>query len=263
MREFSFPLTALGSDAAPTPDFTDVSAWIAKIRGTEADVISYQTDTLLARQIPHVAIPAAGGRYYRRRILDAFGAPEGDLGNAPDMQTATIEDDIVLARKSAKTCWFSLPSPGLLELIDQYYHDSDELMEAVTDAYIRLCRVIRDCGILGCVLLSETPTDIELEKLHGLKYLWSSADTALETVLEQTRDVVIPASAVSRLAELADSYAIRNIYLKDADRESLKTALETVKPENLFTAGYAVTDAPKNYWKDLANVTVPVKNLEI
>ncbi|HJJ36142.1 MAG TPA: hypothetical protein O0X27_03070 [Methanocorpusculum sp.] len=263
MREFSFPLHALGSDTHTQIEITDLAAWIAKIRGSEVDLISYQTDVQLAAQIPFAAIPAAGGAYYTPRLLDAFKAPDAILTNAPELNTAAIETDIQIARKSVKSFRFSLPSPASLSLTDEYFHDSDELMEALTDAYVQLGREMRDNGVSGCIILGDEPSDIELERLHGMKYLWSTPASALETVLEHTRDIVVPGTETTRIAELIDSYAIRNVYIKDADTQSLGTALKTIDGDHIFTAGYADTDEPKSYWEKLANLKVHLADFDI
>jgi len=263
MRELSFPVHALGSDANTQIKLPDLLAWIAKIRGTEVDLLSYQTDSLLESQVPSTTIPAAGGAYYTPRILDAFGVADATLTNAPELNTETIETDIRIARKSIKTFRFSLPSPASLTITDAYYHDSDEIMEAVTDAYAHLGRIMRDNGVFGCIILGESPSEIELERLHGTKYLWSTAPDALETVLEHTHDIVIPGTEIARIGELIDSYAIRNVYIKDADTQCLKSALETINHDHIFTAGYADKDATKTYWEQLANLKIRLTDTDL
>lgn len=263
MRELSFPLHALGSDAKTQIEIPDLAAWIADIRGTEIDILSYQTKILLEDQAPFATVSAAGGSYYTPRLLEAFGAPEGVLTNAPELNTAAIETDIKIARKTVKSCRFSLPSPTSLDITDEYFQDFDELMEAVTDTYAQLGRAMRDNGISGCVILGESPSEIELERLHGTKYLWSTPASDLETILEHTRDVVIPGSEIAQISNLIDSYAIRNVYVTDANTQCLKTALETIDRDHLFTAGYAYADVPETYWKDLADLKIKQMDADI
>ncbi|HJJ55011.1 MAG TPA: hypothetical protein O0X50_02880 [Methanocorpusculum sp.] len=262
MREFSFPLHALGSDAPARIELPDLAAWIASIRGTEVDLISYQTDVRIAAQVPSVSIPAAGGSYYLPRLLEAFNAPDAILTNAPELNTAAIETDISIARKTAKTCRFSLPSPASLSVTDDYFHDSDELMEALTDTYAQLGRCMRDNGVSSCVILGDNPSEIELERLHGMKYLWSTSASALETVLEHTRDIVVPGTEISRIAELIDSYAIRNVYIKDVDAPCLGAALEIIECDHIFTAGYADAEDTKTYWENLANLKIQLSDFD-
>lgn len=263
MHDLSFPLHALGSDVNTQIEILDLSAWIAKKRGSEVDILSYQTETLLENQVPFAAMPAAGGAYYTPRLLDAFGAPDAVLTNAPELNTKTIETDIQIARKTTKSFRFSLPSPASLSLSDEYFHDSDELMESVTEAYTRLGRFMRDIGVFGCIILGDEPSEIELERLQGMKYLWSTPASALETVLEHTRDIVVPRMGIARIAELINSYAIRNVFIKDADTECLKTALKTIDSDHLFTAGYATEEAGKPYWEELANLKIQKADADI
>ena len=262
MRDLSFPLMPLGADPAPEPDVQAVSAWIAGIRGSEADLISYQTDTLTAAQMPYAAVPTAGGAFYRPRILEAFGIHDDILTDAPDMKTGLIEADASRVKKTAKQFRFSLPAPCSLAIENRYYTDTDEYQETLAEAYAELCRTLRDIGSTGCVLRAETPSEIELEKLHGRKYLWSADADAAETVLEWTHDLVLAASSVSLLEDLADRFTIHHVYLADADAASLKIALKTFEPDHIFVAGYAGEDADAGYWKQLADLTVSVNDLE-
>ncbi|HJJ30853.1 MAG TPA: hypothetical protein O0X97_01230 [Methanocorpusculum sp.] len=257
MRRISFPLTSLGSDAESVPDAAAVAAWISGVKGNEADLISYETSALLAAQQPYAASPAAGGAFYTPRIEEVFGIRDGVLSNAPELNAGSVINDIELAKKRIKHFSFSLPSPCSLNIADSYYPDEDERQDDLCEAFLRLTREMRDADVAGAVLLSEVPTEIELESFQGKKYLWSVSAGALESVLEFSRDIVLPAEDVGRLAELADSYTVRNVYLKDADSSALMTALETVDRDNLFTAGYRKCDSGDEYWKSLSEVSVP------
>ena len=261
MRRVSFPLISLGSDAEAVPDAADAAAWISGIKGNEADFITYETSALLAAQHPYVSSPAAGGAFYAPRIEEVFGVSDGALSNAPEMNVDSVVNDIRLAKKSVKHFSFSLPSPCSLEIADSYYLDEDELQDALCDAFLRLSREMRDTGVLGTILLSEHPTEIELERFQGKKYLWSVSADALESVLECSRDIVLSAEDVKRLADFIDSYTVRNVYLKDAESSSLKAALESVDRDHLFTAGYRKNDSDVDYWKNLSEVTVPYEEL--
>ena len=261
MRRVSFPLISLGSDAELMPDAAAVAAWISGIKGNEADLITYETSALLAAQHPYVSSPAAGGAFYAPRIEEVFGISEGALSNAPELNVDSVINDIRLAKKSVKHFSFSLPSPCSLEIADSYYFDEDELQDALCDAFLRLSREMRDAGISGTVLLAEHPTEIELERFQGKKYLWSVSADALESVLEFSRDIVLSAEDVKRLADFIDSYTVRNVYLKDAESAALKAALESVDRDHLFTAGYWKNDSEDDYWKNLSEVTVPYEEL--
>ena len=261
MHRLSFPLVSLGSDAESNPDTAKIAEWIAGIKGNEADFITYETDTLLSAQHLDAAFPAAGGLYYAPRLYDVFGISENSLTGAPELNTQAVLQDIRIAKRRVKNFRFSLPSPLSLEFTDRYYHDKDDAEDALTDAFSALCREMRDSGVTGAVLHSMHPAEIELEKLHGTKFLWSVPESELEHILEYTRDIVIPAADVSRLAELFDSYTIRNVCIKDADEAVIRTVLETVERDKIFTAGYRSSTAGENYWKDLAELTVTVDEL--
>ncbi|MBQ0106911.1 MAG: hypothetical protein KBS37_03265 [Methanocorpusculum sp.] len=266
MRTLSFPLVSLGSDAELLPDTADIAEWIAKIKGNEADFISYETDTLLQAQHPAVSYPAAGGAFYTPRLYEVFGIKDTLLSNAPELNISVVAGDIRLVKCTAKKSGFgqfrfSLVSPLSLEYTDRYYHDAEEANEALVRAYSTLCREMRDLGVSGAVILSDSPKEIELELLHGNKYLWSVPEEALEDVLEFTRDVVLPAAAVPHLEELSDSYTLRNVFIKDADTASLGKALETIDKDHLFTAGYRAADAEKDYWKKLSELRVSAEEI--
>lgn len=266
MRKLSFPLVSLGSDAELLPDTADIAEWIAKIKGNEADFISYETDTLLQAQHPAVSYPAAGGEFYTPRLYEVFGIKDNVLSNAPELNISAVAGDIRLVKRTVKKSGFSqlrfsLVSPLSLEYTDRYYHDEDETDEVLCSAYSALCREMRDLDVSGAVILSDNPKEIELEQLRGNKYLWSVSEEALEDVLEFTRDVVLPASAVPRLEELSDSYTLRNVFIKDADAVSLGKALETIDKDHLFTAGYRAADAEKDYWKRLSELQVSAEKI--
>lgn len=262
MREISFPLVSLGSRRESAPDVKAVAAWIAARHGQTADLISYELDTLLAVQKPYAAEPATGGEFYDERLREVFGISETKLVQEFELKKDTLADDAVLAARTAKGCRFSMPSPLSLGIEDGYFQDEDEFEEAAVEAFFRVCREQRDLGISGHVILSEKPTDIELEGLRGRKFLWTAPADQLERLLEVSRDVVIDGSEAARLEELADSYALRNVYLRDADAASLKTALEAVDADHLFTAGYAPEAEQENYWKELAELRVKKEETE-
>ncbi|MDO5845345.1 MAG: hypothetical protein Q4Q04_00310 [Methanocorpusculum sp.] len=238
MREFSFPVVSLGSRRESAPDVKAVAAWIASRHGQAADIISYELEMLFEQQLPYAAEPAAGGEFYDERLREAFGVQDGRLVQDFELTPSAIAEDMAVLSPRVKGCRFSLPSPVSLGIADEYFKDEDEFQSAAVDIFLRLCREQRDAGVSGHVVLSDAPVDIELEALHGRKFLWMCPADRLEQVLEVSRDAVLPGDAAGRIAELADSYALRNVYLCDPDAASLLTALETVDADHLFVAGY-------------------------
>ncbi len=257
MREVSFPVVSLGSRRESSLDVSQVAAWLRTKKGSEADIISYETGTLLSAQLPAVSFPAAGGEFYAARMKSALGADEnGRIIHEIYPDAGLISDDVRDAVARVAGCRFSLPSPSALGLKDVCYADTDDYEEAVTDAYLCLCRGMRDLGVSGHIFLAMRPSDYELERFGGRKFIWATPADQLERVLESTRDIVIESRAVERLSALADSYQIRLVYLLDADTRSLSDALRVVDFDNLFIAGYAPGEDMKNYWKNLAELKI-------
>ena len=250
MKERVFPLVSLGSAGDETPDAADVAAWISGKKGNTADIITYTLDKTLKVQKLYTAEPAAGGAFYAPRIKDFLGAEENvtqEFGNFAD----SIHEDLRAVK--IKNCGFALPAFSALNIADAYYKDAEEFEAAGAESYKILSRELRDAGALKTILHTESPNDLELELLRGKKYLWAVPESALEQVLETARDIVVDAKAVFRLEELLDCYQIRNVYIRDADAESVNFALKYFDREYLFTAGYGDGE---EYWKNLAELKI-------
>ena len=250
MREIVFPLMSLGSPAEEKPEAADVAKWISGIKGNTADIITYNLSSSLSAQKPHAAEPSAGGEFYTPRIKAVLGF-EDKVTQDFLLDAEPILDDLRAVK--IKNCGFAVPAFSSLNLVDAYYKDLEEFFAAGAEAYKFISRELRDNGAVKVILHAECPSDLELETLRGRKYLWSVSDVGLESVLEFSRDIVIGFESANRLEELLDCYQIRNVYIRDADAEALKTALKYFDKEYIFTAGYGDGE---EYWKNLAELKI-------
>lgn len=253
MKERVFPLISLGSPGAELPNAADVAAWIAGKKGNTADIITYTLDNTLKSQKPYAAEPAAGGEFYKPRILEYLGVEDKmtqDFIHAAE----TIRDDLRAVK--IKNCGFALPAFSALNITDAYFKDAEEFEAAGAESYKTLCRELRDAGALRTILHAESPSELELETLRGKKYLWAVPKEELERVLEAARDIIIDAESVSYLDELLDCYQIRYVYISDADADSINRALKHFDKEYLFTAGYGDGE---EYWKNLAELKIRIE----
>lgn len=250
MREVVFPLMSLGSPADEKPKAADVAKWISGIKGNTADIITYNLSNSLSAQKPHASEPCAGGVFYTPRIKGVLGFEEKVTQDFL-LDAEPIRDDLRAVK--IKNCGFAVPAFSNLNLADAYYKDSEEFFAAGAEAYKFISRELRDNGAVRVILHAECPNDLELETLRGRKYLWSVSDSELERVLEFSRDIVIDFEAAVRLEELLDCYQIRNVYIRDADADALKTALKYFDKEYIFTAGYGDGE---EYWKNLAELKI-------
>ena len=250
MREIVFPLMSLGSPAEEKPKAVDVAKWISKIKGNTADIITYNLSNSLTVQKPYAEEPSAGGEFYTPRIKDVLGFDEKVTQDFL-LDSEPIHNDLRAVK--IKNCGFAVPAFSSLNLVDAYYKDLEEFFAAGAEAYKFISRELRDNGAVRIILHAECPDDLELETLRGRKYLWNVSDTELERVLEFSRDIVIGFEAADRLEELLDCYQIRNIYIRDAESEALKTALKYFDKEYIFTSGYGDGE---EYWKNLAELKI-------
>jgi len=251
MRELTFPLISLGSSAMENPDASEIALWIHENKGAVADLTTYQLDRLFSFQKGCVAEPAAGGDFYGVRIAEALGSCDGVVEEEYLLDSRGLKEDLHFLPK--KTV-FSLPSFTQLELVDKYYKEDDEFLDGGTLAYLKVCRELLDKNVPRIIVYSDHPSDIELERVHGKHYLWWVPAEYYETLLEISHNLVLAGDDISHLGVLADSYEIRNIYLRDASKETITEALELFDKECLFVAGYAPGNNQESYWKQLSNI---------
>jgi len=257
MRTCSFPVKSLGSVLPAAPDASLLSAWIISRYGQETDLITWNIETTLKDQLPAVEYPAAGGEYYAARLLDTFtNVREGAIFREFDVDQKAVRADSDLVNGLRKHCWWSMSAPSGLDVRDEYFGDTEECAASLLEAFASVCRLMRDAGIAGHILTTNTPNEEELTEFTGKKYLWAVPDTFLEMALEYQRDIVISRENTAQLPDLLDSYDIRRVYVCDPDAESLTTVLGSFDPEYVFVCGVGPKEDRRSYWEHLVEITV-------
>lgn len=250
MKTVFVPAISLGSLMPQNPDISSVGNWIASRKGKESDIVSWAVEETLKAQAGCVDFLCAGGEFYAKRIEESFSLSELSF----DMRATA--SDIEAALSISKHLRWSLPSPSHFVKNEGRGDDADELFDDAANVFLRLFRDMRDAGVSGHVFTAENPCDAELEIFSSGKYLWSISKSGYEAVLERCRDFVIDSADVGLLESLLDSYNIRNIYVKDADVESLKKVFEYFDYDNVFKCGIAPGEGACEYWNELCSTVV-------
>ena len=121
---------------------------------------------------------------------------------------------------------------------------------------------MRDAGAAGHLLLyDDAPDAIDLEHFSGKRFLRYVPNAFLEDVLEVQRDLILSADAVPHLAELADSYDIRHVYIAEPTGDALAEACRLFDYEDVFCAGTAPESEQKVYWQSLAELRIQVRDV--
>jgi hypothetical protein len=263
MRELSFRVRSLGSIKPVVPAVDELGDWAKRHAGASVDITTWEVEKTIKSQRPGIFFPAAGGMWYCDRIFAAFSNVfQQSISGEFDLQTTDISADCVIATEIQRGCWWALPSPQALHLTDGYFGDEDVAFEAIVTTMERVCRVMRDNGISGHVLLYDgTPDAIDLEHFFGRQFLRYVPDAFLETVLEVQRDIVLPADTVSRLTELVDCYIIRRVYVAEPTIEALAEVCRLFDPDDVFCAGTAPRESQETYWKNLSELRVSVLDI--
>jgi hypothetical protein len=246
------------------PAVEELGGWARRHVGTSADLITWEVEKTIRSQMSGIFFPATGGLWYCDRILAAFSNVFQKLISGEfDLQTTDISADCAIATEIQRGCWWAIPSPQALHLTDGYFGDEGVAFEAIADAMERVCRVMRDGGISGHVLLYDgtSPDTIDLEHFFGKRFLRYVPDTFLENVLEVQRDLILSADAVSRLADLVDCYVIRKVYVVEPTIKALTEACRLFDPDDVFCAGTAPREHQEIYWKNLSELRVPVMDI--
>jgi hypothetical protein len=263
MRELSFRVRSLGSIEPALPAAGELGDWAKGHVGTSVDITTWEVEKTIKSQKSGLFFPAAGGIWYCDRIFAAFSNVSQKLISGEfDLQMTDISADCVIATDIQRGCWWAIPSPQALHLTDGYFGDEDIALEAIVDAVERVCRVMRDNGISGHVLLYDgTPDTIDLEHFFGKRFLRYVPDAFLETVLEVQRDLVLSADTVSRLTELVDCYIIRRVYVAEPTIEALVEVCRLFDPDDVFCAGTAPRENQGAYWENLSKLRVSVLDI--
>ncbi|MDV0444320.1 hypothetical protein [Methanorbis rubei] len=263
MRERSFPVRSLGSAKPSPPAAEELGKWILDHAGKTVDLTTWEIETSLHAQLPAVTHPACGGMFYQTRVAAAFSNISDHTITAEfDLIPDDILADCSAAEKISRRCWWAVPSPQALHYTDAYFGDADDASAELADAVTDLCRLMRDAGTAGHVLIyDDAPDAVDLEHFSGRRYLRYVPDAYLADVLEVQRDLILSKDAVPKLAGLADCYTIRQVCVTDPDAEALTAVCRLFDPEDVSIAGTAPEDGQNEYWKNLADLRIRFADL--
>lgn len=232
VKRLQIPVRGLGSEVN-NPSVSDLAAWAKTRAGIGGDVTTFYLMKTIEVQ-KSIDLPAAGGWYYRKRMVE---------GIIPDAPIEDILDDIRAVSSFVRNCWWSLPSACSA--------DEDEVM-----AFRQLLRTMRDEGVYGHVILSDTePTAIERELITGRRVFWyltEPTEKSLEKILEIQRDIAVPPVMIPILDDLMGSYTVRKVIVMNPDEKDLRRAMDLVDTDNLMTGGFAPA-GDGSYWEDLVS----------
>ena len=86
-------------------------------------------------------------------------------------------------------------------------------------------------------------------------------DTVLDDVLDVQRDLILSADAVPHLADLADIYDIRDVYIVEPTVDVLAEVCRLFDCEDVFCAGIAPESDQNAYWQSLAELRIQVRDV--
>lgn len=251
MREIQFPIISLGSEKPVAPDTKTLVLWIKQHIGKTADLTTWEIEATLSAQ-KAVSQPCAAGTFYNARILHAFKITDGKLENEFGTDFDEVAADITAAQKIIKHTWWSMPVQPAEK--DVYFRNEDTFAEEYAAAINRLCRFMRDKGIDGHVLCGNA-NEMMLESCKGRKYLWKCGTGDYEKLLEGgVTSLVCNPEDTELVCNLNDSYDIRKILVRDANRDAMETLLETFDAKMLYVAGFAPGTEQETYFETLTGV---------
>jgi len=255
------PTRAFGAEPG-VPDVAALARWIADHRGIAADLHAYRLDQSLAPQLDAgITAPCAGGLFCRDRVLGQLTGLNKKKDTATgeiDTEGTALAEDAALLAAQKKNIWCALPAPSALGITDAYYGDEDEWDDALTAAYRRMMRNMRDAGIGGHVLIGEKVVEREVAALAGKKSFFFIPDESpedLEIVMEYQREVAAVPTLLGKLISLTGEYEVAQLIIIDPDEGSIKTALSSFDPDRISVGGYC-TSSCDSYWKNLAESAV-------
>jgi hypothetical protein len=248
-RKIRIPVRALGSEVED-PRIADLAAWVAAHRGMEADLITFKLEESLRGQ-EDVDIPAAGGRFYRSRLIASLkGVDDRVLKREPavDPREVTADAERIIALR--KGTWCALPAPQLWGITDHYYRDHEEFLASLSRCVKQLMRSMRDRGIKGHILLCDRYLVDEVEELAGAKvrfYAEHPTLNDLSVLLERQRSIAVPADHIAAALELLNEFEIARLTIVDPSPEALGAVQSHFDPGSFEAGGYCRKDCP-GYW---------------
>ncbi|WP_321504190.1 hypothetical protein [uncultured Methanoregula sp.] len=259
VKRLNLATRAFGAEPG-MPDVAALAAWIQEHRGRMADITTYQLDRTLAPQITAgIRTTCAGGRFYTDRIRECINgiADNRAVGELYLDTPALVEDaaGIVVQKKGA---WCALPAPHVLGITDSYYEDEAEWSDAICGIYRTMMRTMRDTGVTGHILLSDTLENAELAALSRQNVFFYQPEPSRESLarlMEHQRQVASPKKNLETVFDLTDEYTLQKIFIIDPDPGSIDLALSHLDPDQVVCGGYS-TENTGDYWKDLVTAAV-------
>lgn len=252
-KRLNIPVRSYGSEVG-TPTIEELAAWIAARRGKSGgDLLTYKLETSLAAQQP-IEVPTVGGLFYGERFRGALiGVEEGVLVDEPgiDPREVTADAAALVARK--KGIRVAIPAPHLLGVTDGYIEDPEDFKELLADLTARLMREMRDRGVQGHVMITDTADETELERLAGKKCIFFPKDPErfdLELLLEYQNELPILPEQLPFAVERAEEYSIRRLVLINPTSTDLTNAAGYFDQDTLLAGGYCKADCTM-YWESL------------
>jgi hypothetical protein len=247
-------LATRGLGAEPSiPDLTDLSVWVASHRGTAADLTSFLIDQSLSPQVDAgIVSPCAGGKFMKNRLLEnLIGIRDTAVIEEIGVRTEPFIEDAARIVAQKRDVWCALPAPSSLGVTDSYYHNNDDLHEAVIEAYRSILRAMRDGGVSGHVLICDKIEEEEIQMLarKNIFFFLPEPDrSTLEVLMEYQSKVAVPKEQVGTVLSLTGEYDIGQIIIVDPDPHSIKLALSHFDPDQVAGGGYCQHDC-NEYWK--------------
>jgi hypothetical protein len=242
------------------PEIEVIADWIARNRGTAADMITFLLDRSLTPQIPAgVLAPCAGGRFYKNRIMRSLvGVRDGKATDEIGLDSRAVSEDAAKIIVQKKGAWIAMPAPHLLGITDVYYHDEAEWHDAIAGTYRTIMRSMRDAGINGHVLICDSLSEYEITALSHQKVFFFQPGTdraGLLSLLEHQLEVVVSKKALDTVLDLTNEFDIRKVIIIDPDEDSISRALTCLDPDHICVGGYCL-DRCETYWKNLVETAV-------
>lgn len=250
------PLATRAFGAEPAlPDAAGLAEWIAEHRGQVADITTYRLgESLLPQKDAGIGTLCAGGMFYADRIRQSIaGIADARATGELHADTEAVIEDAAGIVVQARGAWCALPAPHALGIEDAFFHDPDEWNEAICGVYRTLMRAMRDTGISGHVLVCDDADDAELAALARQKVFFFSPEPdreTLEHLLEYQHQVAAGPGQLKTLFDLADTHAIRKLFLVNPDKKAIGLARSHLDPDQIAGCGYC-TDSCGEYWKGI------------
>ena len=255
-KRLGLPTRGLGAEPG-IPQVTVLAAWIAERRGRPADILTYMLDQSLEPQVTAgIMVPCAGGRFYKNRILQCLVGVDGRKATGEiDLDPQAICEDAAGIVGQKKGAWCALPAPHVLGIADAFYHNEYEWNDAITGTFRSLMRSMRDQGISGHVLISDTLSEPEIASLARQNVLFFQPKPdreSLACLLEHQQQIAVCSDQLETALDLSSEYDLRKLIIIDPDSESIARALSCLDPDEISAGGYC-RDSGEVYWQHLVD----------